>query len=71
MEIQDLKSADMLLTRYQSIQKLSELTNEVLSILVSKGAEKLFKVEGPRGVEHKMLDFFGPSALIFHSSAAP
>ena len=50
MEILGLKSVAILLTRYYTFQKLSGLSNEILSILVVQGNAKLrkVKVEGPK-----------------------
>ena len=45
MEILDLSSATMLLTRHDIIQKLQELSNEVLCVQVAQGAVKQLKVK--------------------------
>ena len=50
MEILDLKCNAMLISRYQTIQKLQGLSNEILCIHVAQGTSKPpeVKVVGPK-----------------------
>ena len=63
MAISDLKKAATLLSGYNTIQKLLRLSNEILCILMAKGAAKLQKVK-VEGL--KKIAFFILGEILLH-----